>query len=229
MDFRKYFEQLQSIANAEMAELRKLDRMHNLMHSNYYDNLKHGKLTPFGYDSLTKGLDDAMDAAKKKATQKIAALQREYDSAIDKATSITSTAIDSGDVEMLKLIPITSTDFDQLVEKHFNNPTMLRILDKYKKEHDIQTTWRYQTPEQRKEIFNNVCWAIEGIVKGSVETAKVHTGCESTFMRSRELRIERLINGAYHKLQGSDPNALPVPPAESDDEDKPLSERYNLM
>lgn len=229
MDFRKYFEQLQSIAKAEMAELRKLNKTHAAMQVTYYEELKRGKLTPFGYESMTKGLDDAMDAATKRAKQKIATLQREYDSATDKATSINSAAIDSGDVEMLKLIPITPSDFDQLVEKHLNNPTMLRILDKYKKEHDIQTAWRYQTPEQRKEIFNNVCWAIEGIVTGSVVTAKVHTGCESTFMRSRELRIERLINGAYHKLQGSDPNALPVPPAESDDEDKPLSERCNLM
>ena len=210
----QYFEKLQKIGISAVADLRGMDSRHMEMQKSYLEDRRKGNLTEQGYHGLVQALDSTRNKRVSEVKAKIAALQDEYNAAVDKHTALSSAAIDNADVELLKSIPITVADFDLLVEKHRSNPTMLRLLDAYRNEHNIKSNWRYQTPEQRKDIFNTVCWAVEAVAIGKAVISAVLPANDDRFSQDREQRITSMVSSAYHKLQDSDPDILPVPSTE---------------
>lgn len=211
----KYFERLQQIGVSAITEFRKTDLQHAEMHRSYLEDRRKGSLTEQGYRGLTQALDETRNKKVRAVKDQIAVLQSEYDKAVDERMVLSSAAIDSADVELLKNVPFTPADFDALAEKHRRNPTMCRLLDNYRKEHDIKSNWRFQTPEQRKEIFNNVCWAVEAVAVGQATISATLSQSEDRFVKERVARVVRLVSNAYHKLQGSNPNVLPIPVKDS--------------
>lgn len=215
-----YFERLQQIGTAAVADLRGMDSRHTEMQKSYLEDLRKGNLTEQGYRGLVQALDSTRNKkvreVKNQIAALIAALQDEYNTAVDKHTALSSAAIDNADVEMLKSIPITAADFDLLVEKHRGNPTMLRLLDAYRNEHHIQSNWRYQTPDQRKEIFNNACFTVETVAIGKSVVKAVLLASDGRFNQDRKQRIAYLVSTAYHKLQDSNPDKFPIPTIEND-------------
>lgn len=214
----QYFEKLQKIATTAVADLGGMCIQHQEMQRSYLEDRQKGNLTEQGYQGLVQALDSTRNKRVKEVKDKIAALQDEYNSAVDKYTALSSAAIANADVEMLKSLPITIADFDLLVEKHSSNPTMLRLLDAYRIEHNMGSNWRYQSPEQRKDVFNSLCWAVEAIVTGASVARSVLTVGGDLFGADREQRIAYLVSSAYHKLQGSDPNKFPIPDTEENAE-----------
>lgn len=208
---KSYFERLQQIGTTAVVDLRGMDSRHTEMQKSYLEDRRRGNLTEQGYQGLVQALDSTRNKRVSEVKAKIAALQDEYNAAVDTRTALSSAAIDNADVELLKSIPITAADFDLLVEKHRSNPTMLRLLDAHRNEHNIKSNWRYQTPEQRKDIFNAVCWAVEAIAIGKAVVSSVLPTSADCFNQNREQRIISLVSSAYHKLQDSDPNKLPAP------------------
>ena len=206
-----YFERLQQIGTTAVADLRGMDSCHTEMQKSYLEDRRRGNLTEQGYQGLVQALDTTRNKKVREVKNLITALQDEYNTAVDKHTALSSAAIDNADVEMLKSIPITVADFDLLVEKHRSNPTMLRLLDAHRNEHNIKSNWRYQTPEQRKDIFNSVCWAVEAVTIGKAVVSAVQPANGDRFGQGREQRIAYLVSTAYHKLQDSDPDRFPVP------------------
>lgn len=206
----QYFEKLQKIGISAVADLRGMDSRHMEMQKSYLEDRRKGNLTEQGYHGLVQALDSTRNKRVSEVKAKIAALQDEYNAAVDKHTALSSAAIDNADVELLKSIPITVADFDLLVEKHRSNPTMLRLLNAYRNEHNIKSNWRYQTPEQRKDIFNTVCWAVEAVAIGKAVISAVLPANDDRFSQDREQRITSMVSSAYHKLQDSDPDILPV-------------------
>lgn len=212
----QYFEKLQQIGISAVADLLGMDSRHTEMQKSYLEDRRKGHLTEQGYHGLVQALDSTRNKRVSEVKAKIAALQDEYNAAVDKHTALSSAAIDSADVEMLKSIPISAADFDLLVEKHRSNPTMLRLLDAHRNEQNIKSNWRYQTPEQRKDIFNTVCWAVEAVAIGKAVVSAVLPASGDSFSKNRAQRITSLVSSAYHKLQDSDPNKFPAPAAEED-------------
>ena len=211
-----YFERLQQIGTVAVADLRGMDSRHTEMQKSYLEDRRKGNLTEQGYHGLVQALDSTRNKRISEVKAKIAALQDEYNTAVDKHTALSSAAIDNADVEMLKSIPITAADFDLLVEKHRGNPTMLRLLDAYRNEHSIKSNWRFQTPEQRKEIFNNVCFTVETVAIGKTVVRSALSARADRFSQDREQRIACLVSTAYHKLQDSNPDKFPTPTIEGD-------------
>lgn len=212
----QYFEKLQQIGISAVADLRGMDSRHMEMQKSYLEDRRKGDLTEQGYHGLVQALDSTRNKRVSGVKAKIAELQDEYNAAVDKHTALSSTAIDNADVELLKSIPITVADFDLLVEKHRSNPTMLRLLDAHRNQHNIKSNWRYQTPEQRKDIFNTVCWAVEAVAISKAVVSSVLPASGDQFTQNREQRIISLVSSAYHKLQDSDPNKLLLPSTEED-------------
>ena len=212
----QYFERLQQIGISAVTDLRGMDSRHTEMQKSYLEDRRKGNLTEQGYQGLVQALDSTRNKRISEVKAKIAALQDEYNAAVDKHTALSSAAIDNADVELLKSIPITVVDFDSLVEKHSSNPTMLRLLDAYRNEHHVQSNWRYQTPEQRKEIFNNVCFTVETVAIGKTVVRSVLSASMDRFSQDREQRIAYLVSTAYHKLQDSNPDKFPIPTMEGD-------------
>lgn len=223
-----YFERLQQIGTTAVADLRGMDSRHTEMQKSYLEDRRRGNLTEQGYQGLVQALDTTRNKKVREVKNLITALQDEYNTAVDKHTALSSAAIDNADVEMLKSIPITVADFDLLVEKHRSNPTMLRLLDAHRNEHNIKSNWRYQTPEQRKNIFNSVCWAVEAIAIGKAVVSAVLPANADRFSQNREQRIAYLVSTAYHKLQDSDPDKFPVPVTD-DETDAHRSMRHTTI
>lgn len=223
-----YFERLQQIGTAAVVDLRGMDSRHTEMQKSYLEDRRRGNLTEQGYQGLVQALDSTRNKRVRDVKNQIAALQDEYNTAVDKHTALSSSAIDNADVEMLNSIPITVADFDMLVKKHRSNPTMLRLLDAHRNEHNIKSNWRYQTPEQRKNIFNSVCWAVEAIAIGKAVVSAVLPANADRFSQNREQRIAYLVSTAYHKLQDSDPDKFPVPVTD-DETDAHRSMRHTTI
>lgn len=197
---KSYFERVQQIGLSAITELRQMDAQHTEMHRSYLEDRQKGNLTEQGYRSLVKVLDDTRARKEAEITAKLDAVQQEYVAAVDDFCMPSASKMDSADVELLKNFDISASEFDRLAEKHCNNPTMGRFLESYRREHGTPTNWRYQTPEQRKEIFNNMLFGVGSVIRNL-----------DKYCSDREGQVNRLTANAYHKLQGSDPDKLPVP------------------
>ena len=209
---KTYFERLQQLATTAVAELRVAGRRDLEMHRSYLEDRQRGNLTEQGYKSLVQALDMSRNKAVSDIKAKIAALESEFNAATDELTAPDSAAMHSADLELMKHLELSVYEFDRLAEKHKENPTMLRLLDSYRKEHSIDTAWRYQTAAQRKEIFSNLCFSVESIVAGQASVSAVNPNAEDLVDgRTREERIRIVVSKAYHKMQGSDPEAFPLP------------------
>ena len=106
------------------------------------------------------------------------------------------------DMEILKNFDLSPKEFENLAHKHENNPTMGRMLEKYRTDHNVETDWRYQTADQRKGIFNAACDSVYFVLKQ-----------DDKYSPEREQRIEHNTAKAYHSLQGSIAEVMPIPNA----------------
>lgn len=197
---KDYFERLQRLATNAITELRKMDAHHTEMHRAYLEDRMKGDLTEQGFRSLVKSLDDASAKKKSEISALLDGLQCEYEKAVDDYSAPSVTAMNRDDVALLKNLELSPTEFERMAEKYRDNPTMGRFLDNYRKEHNVGTNWRFQTPEQRKDIFNNVRFGVESIIR-----------TPDKYNENREGSVAKLVSNAYHKLQGSDPDAFQLP------------------
>lgn len=202
---KSYFERVQQVGISAIAELRRIDAQHTEMHRAYLEDRQKGNLTEQGYLSLVKVLDDTRTHKESEFTAQLDKIQQEYQAAVDDYCMPSASKMDSADIELLRNFEISASEFDKLAKKHRDNPTMGRFLESYRKEHGVPTNWRYQTPEERKEIFNSMRFGIDSVIR---TLDKYHS--------DREGAVSRLTANAYHKLQGSDPDALPTPTGGSD-------------
>ena len=204
---KTYFERVQKTGLNAIAELRRMDAQHTEMHRSYLEDLQRGNLTEHGFRSLVKTLDDARTKKEQEIKALLNGIQREYEAAVDDYTAPSAAAMDNADLELLKGLELSVSEFDRLAEKHRNNPTMARFLDSYRKEHNIPTSWRYQGEDKRKDIFSRMLFGVESVIKAS-----------DKYTENREGRIANVVSKAYHKLQGSDPEALVLAQDESGSE-----------
>ncbi len=197
---RQYFERLSKLGVEAVRGLRQLDAQHVEMQRSYHEELQKGTITRMGYERYLKDLDKAREKFIAGYDAKLEALKAEFADATDRHTSPSAGNMNMADMEILKNFDLSPKEFENLAHKHANNPTMGRMLEKYRKDHDVKTDWRYQTAEQRNEIFNGACSSVRSLM------AQLDKYCPA-----REANIERNTAMAYHKLQGSVAELMPIP------------------
>lgn len=197
---KTYFERLSKIGKEAVVGLRQLDAQHTEMHKSYHELLTKGEITPIGYERYIKELDKARDKYIAGVNSQLEGLKAEFAEATDRHTTPNSGNMNMADVEILKNFELSPKEFESLARKYDNNATMGRILEKYRVDHDIDTNWRYQTAERRNEIFKGACSNVQIIV-----------GQLDKYCPAREAHIERNTAIAYHKLQGSIAEIMPIP------------------
>lgn len=218
---KKYFEKLQSIGLEAIAELRKMDTQRADQLIKYREQVMKGDSTEMGYQNLKCSLDNRRAQTVADYTAKLGTLEKEFAAAVDDAMMPSARRINAEDAEVLKTFELTPAEFERMAAKYQDNPTMGRLLEDYRAKHEgtgtgksaqsftgmatdavelWHTSWRFQNTEERKAIFNSASNSVRHIFTGVLD-------------ESGAFRVKKRVSQEYHKLQGSDPNALPIPEA----------------
>lgn len=197
---KQYFERLSKLGVEAVRGLRQLDAQHVEMLRSYHEELQKGTITRMGYERYLKDLDRARENYISKYDASLEALKVEFAEATDRYTSPSGGNMNMADMEILKNFDLSPKEFEGLAHKHENNPTMGRMLEKYRTDHNVETDWRYQTADQRKGIFNDACSSVYFVLKQ-----------DDKYSPEREQRIEYNTAKAYHRLQGSIAEVMPIP------------------
>ena len=207
MDHKYYFRKLDEIGRSAVIALRRLDARQAPMYKDYLEQRIRGEITELGYKNHITALNASRRREVDKYKAEISDLKERYCEAEERHMMPSVGFMHPDDMEVLEKYELTADELDSLTEKYSNNPTMGRLLEDYRKEHAVETNWRFQSIDKRKEIFSSACIAVESVM-----------GQLDKYCPDREGSVTRLAFGSYHKLQGSDPEALIAPPEENSDE-----------
>lgn len=217
---KKYFAELEALGHKTIADLRTHDAGAASMLDDLEADVRAGFLTDRGLANHRQAMADKRMKIKNDHREAVAKIREEYEAAIDKAYMPTASRIDSEDAETLRYFELSPAEFKKLAEKHAANPSMCRLLEQYREQHEGKpygpkipgqmmgtgtratwhTDWRYQTADERKKIFQVACGTVDSII-----------GQMDKYSPNRELNLSRRISDAYHSLQGADPDAMPAP------------------
>ena len=218
---KKYFAELEALGHKTIADLRTHDAGAASMLADLEADLRAGLITQKGLANHRQAMADKRMKILKDHQEAVAKMREEYEAAIDKAYMPTASCINSEDAETLKYFDLSPAEFEKLAEKYAANPSMCRLLEQYRVQHEGQpygpkstermlgtgegqkkwhTDWKFQTADERKKIFERACGTVDSYI-----------GQRDKYSPNRELNLSRYISGAFHSLQGSDPDALPAP------------------
>lgn len=194
---KQYYTRLTDIANATAAKLRSYDTSHAAALDGLKEALDSQKITLPEYKDEVAALDRRRAEIKAQLGSEIEKLEADFSKYIDEFMAPSSGRMHLDDVEVLKNFTLSSTEFESMAEKYADNPTMQRLLDGYRTEHNVNTNWRLQSAEERKEQFSRVCFG-------------VFHSCDPKYTSDCEKQISALVSDGYHRLQGSDPNEFKI-------------------
>jgi len=197
---RTYFEKLSKIGVEAVQGLRRLDAQHMEMQRSRNEDFRNGVITASGYERYLKELDEARAKYIAGVEAQIEGLKAGFAEATERHLMPTGGNMNMADMEILKNFELSTKEFEGLARKYANNATMGRVLEKYRMDHNVDTSWRFQTAEQRNEIFKGACSSVISIMRQS-----------DKYSPAREAHIERNVAIAYHKLQGSVAEVMPIP------------------
>lgn len=197
---KTYFERLCKIGVDAVKGLRQLDAQHMEMQKRYHEDFRNGVITASGYERYLKELDEARVKYIAGVEAQIENLKAGFAEATARHLMPTGGNMNMADVEILKNFKLSSKEFEDFARKYANNATMGRMLEKYRTDNNVDTGWRFQTEEQRNEIFRGACASVISIM-----------GQSDKYSPAREDHIAYNTAKAYHKLQGSVADAMPVP------------------
>ncbi len=198
-EMKQYFIKLSNIGKEAITALRIMDARHITRHSEYLQQRLEGDITEHGFNSLTATLEEERKRAIESYNAEIDALQKEYNAATDTYMTPSTGRMHMDDIELLRTFKLSAPEFESMAKKYADNPTMGRLLEEHRKEHNIHTNWRLQSGEARKEIFNNARFGVESLIRQL-----------DKYNPARENSVDKTISLAYNKLQGADTKALPA-------------------
>lgn len=202
---KQFFEELEKLGRSAVVELRQLDEKQAPMFKDYLEQRMKGDITEQGYQGLVKSLEEARKKVVDKYKADMEALAARHAEAVDALVYPSAERMVPGDIEILKNFNLTKEEFEAMADKYGDNPTMGRLLEDYRTQHKVATDWHFQTGHDRKQVFLRACGSVESIM-----------GQLDKYVPDREGNVTRRVFGCYHELQGSDPEALPVPPEEAE-------------
>lgn len=194
---KQYFEKLEKLGKQASKELAAHDAAAKLLIAGYKEELQSENWTREGYERAVEELARKREAIKSRLRDDVEALEREFAEATDQYMTPSAGRYHVDDAEILKNFKLSTREFESMAKKYEDNPTMLRLLEKYRVEHDVQTSWRLQSGDDRKESFSLSCAGLLSCVD-----PKYRADCDEAISRS--------VSNGYHRLQGSDPNVFPI-------------------
>ena len=218
---KKYFAELEALGHKTIQALRTHDAGAASMMADLEADVRAGFLTQKGLANNRQAMADKRQTILDAHQEAVTKLREEFERSVDKHCTPSTGRLHPEDAEILRLFDLSPAEFEAMTEKYADNPTMGRLLEQYRVQHEGQpygpkstermlgtgsdrerwhTDWRFQTPEERKEIFARVCGCVDSII-----------GQKDRFVKDRDRDLTARISGAYHSLQGHDPNALPAP------------------
>ncbi|HRV73067.1 MAG TPA: hypothetical protein P5116_04215 [Eubacteriales bacterium] len=201
---KQFFEELEKLGRSAVVELRQIDARQAPMFKDYLEQRMKGDITEQGYQGLVKSLEEARKKVVDKYKADMEALAARHAEAVDALVYPSAERMVPGDIEILKNFNLSKEEFEAMADKYADNPTMGRLLEDYRTQHKVATNWRFQTGHDRKQVFQSACSSVESIM-----------GQLDKYVPDREGNVTRRVFGCYHELQGSDPDALPVPAEEA--------------
>lgn len=202
MDHKYYFRSLDELGREAVAALRQFDARNAEMYKSNFERYQRGEITEYGYRMEDKALDDARQRLLSKYKGDIAALRDKYTEATEAYMMPSAGRMHPEDMEVLKNFKLSAAEFDRMAKKYADNPTMGRLLEDYRKEHGVETNWRFQNLDARLKNFDTACDHVAAIV-----------GQLDKYSPGRDSKVTRAAYSYYHELQGSDPDDL-IAPAE---------------
>lgn len=205
MDHKYYFRSLDELGREAVAALRQFDARNAEMYKSNFERYQRGEITEYGYRMEDKALDDARQRLLSKYKGDIAALRDKYTEATEAYMMPSAGRMHPEDMEVLKNFKLSAAEFDRMAKKYADNPTMGRLLEDYRKEHGVETNWRFQNLDARLKNFDTACDHVAAIV-----------GQLDKYSPGRDSKVTRAAYSYYHELQGSDPDDLIAPAEEAD-------------
>ena len=218
---KKYFAELEALGHKTIADLRTHDAGAASMLADLEADLRAGLITQKGLANHRQAMADKRKQILDAHQEAVTKLREEYERSVDKHCTPSTGRLHPEDAEILRLFDLSPAEFEAMTEKYADNPTMGRLLEQYRVQHEGQpygpkkagqmlgtgdgrekwhTDWRYQTADERKKIFQVACGTVDSII-----------GQMDKYSPNRELNLSRRISDAYHSLQGADPDAMPAP------------------
>lgn len=217
---KKYFAELEALGHKTIADLRTHDAGAESMLADLEADLRAGLITQKGLANHRQAMADKRKQILDAHQEAVTKLREEYERSVDKHCTPSTGRLHPEDAEILRLFDLSPAEFDAMTEKYADNPTMGRLLEQYREQHEGKpygpkipgqmmgtgtranwhTDWRYQTADERKKIFQVACGTVDSII-----------GQMDKYSPNRELNLSRRISDAYHCLQGADPDAMPAP------------------
>lgn len=219
---KSYFKELEDLGHKTIAALRTHDAGVASRLADLQDDLKAGFITQRGYANQRQAMENARKEILDNHQSEVNRLRAAYEEHVDKYCAPSTGRLHPDDAEILKNDELSPAEFEAMAETYRDNPTMGRLLEQYRVQHTGQpygsrkdgirlidagdgrkvwhTDWRYQTADERKAIFARACGMVESAI-----------GQKDRFVKDRDRDLSARISGAYHSLQGHDPNALPAP------------------
>lgn len=218
---KRYFKELEDLGHKTIAALRTHDAGAASMMADLEADVRAGFLTQKGLANHRQAMADKRQKILDAHQEAVTKLREEFERSVDKHCTPSTGRLHPEDAEILRLFDLSPAEFEAMTEKYADNPTMGRLLEQYRVQHEGQpygpkstermlgtgsdrerwhTDWRYQTADERKKIFEVACGTVDSII-----------GQKDRFVQNRELNLSVRISNAYHSLQGADPNALPAP------------------
>ena len=197
MSLKHYYSKLSETAQAEVNELRKFDSSGALKLSALKEDLDAEIITHKGFNDAVSAIDSERNAIKNRYNAEFDKLEKEFDDFIDKYMAPSAGFLNCGDMEILKNFKLSSVELEAMAERYADNPTMLRLIDDHRVEHGIQTNWRMQSGEDRKEAFFRTSFGVRHSI-------------DPKYTQDPESQISALISEGYHKHQGSNPSEFTI-------------------
>jgi len=197
------YKKLESLGHEAAGELRRFDAATKTLLADAAEGVNRGEVNRDWVSKLNRERESQRIALTKSFDTKFYELQSEAEKTIDEVMMPTPDELDAGDLEILREITMTASEFERMARKYedASNFSMLRKLDAYRKEHNIDTRWCLQDGAKRKEDFE---LAVFG-VRHSYDP-KYHDDPEGSVTKS--------VGRGYRALQGADQEAFPVPETE---------------
>lgn len=200
---KSIYKKLESLGHEAAGELRRFDAATKALLADAMEGVNRGEVNRDWVSKLNRERESQRIALTKSFDAKFYELQSEAEKTIDDAMMPSADEIDTEALEVLREFTMTAAEFEKMVRKYedSSNFSMLRKLDSYRKEHNINTLWQLHDGAKRKKDFE---LAVFG----------VRHSYDPKYYDDPENGVTRMVGHHYRALQGADQDAFPVPDIE---------------
>ena len=197
------YKKLESLGHEAAGELRRFDAATKTLLADAMEGINRGEVNRDWVSKLNRERESQRVALTKSFDEKFYELQNEAAKTIDEAMMPTPDELDAGDLEILREFTMTASEFERMARKYedASNFSMLRKLDAYRKEHNINTPWRLHDGAKRKEDF-------------ALTVFGVRYSYDPKYHDDPEGSVTKNVGNGYRAMQGADQEAFPTPETE---------------